>query len=337
MKKNARGLYQKQITVIGADGKKKQKAFYGKTVAEINQKLLAYKGEAAAGRTFEAVANEWWDEHTKTVTERTRGTYKAPYGRLVEKFGKRRIIDIDINDVGAYIAKFSANRASKTVSNEILVINLIFSHAVRHRDIPTNFVRDIKTPRNLAKSHREPPTDAEIEKIKQSKSDFALFAVCAMYTGCRRGELLALQWGDIDFEEKVIHITKSQYYMNAACHIKKPKTEAGVRDISLLEPLEVKLRPLTGKAEEYIFTYKGELIRGSTFTLLWKRFCEETGISITPHQLRHYYATRLYDLGIDPKSAQDLLGHADFATTQSIYTHLSQRKKKETATKLKDF
>lgn len=337
MKKNARGLYQKQITVIGADGKKKQKAFYGKSIAEINKKLLAYKGELAAGRTFETVANEWWDEHQKTLTERTQGSYKATYNRLILEFGKTSIRDIDIICIDRYITKFSQNRASKTVANELSIVNLIFAYAVLHRDIPSSPARDVKIPRNLPKEHREPPIEAVIEKIKNSKCDFALFAKCALYTGCRRGELLALQWKDIDFNEKIIHITKSQYYMNGACHIKTPKTKAGVRDINLLPQLEANLLPALGNPDEYIFTYKGKLMKSTKFTHMWQRFCLEENISITPHQLRHYYATRLYEIGIDAKSAQELLGHADFSTTQNIYTHLSERKKSETSLKLQNF
>src|SRR5699024_8011245 len=58
----------------------------------------------------------------------------------------------------------------------------------------------------------------------------------------------------------------------------------------------------------------------------WVKFQKEIGISCTPHQLRHAYATLLYESGVDEKTAQKLLGHSDIATTLNIYTHIREQK-----------
>ena len=64
---------------------------------------------------------------------------------------------------------------------------------------------------------------------------------------------------------------------------------------------------------------------------------EETGLEITPHFLRHGYATILYDAGIDAKTAQGLLGHADFQMTMGTYTHISASRTQKDAQKLNNF
>ncbi len=60
---------------------------------------------------------------------------------------------------------------------------------------------------------------------------------------------------------------------------------------------------------------------------MWGSYQKNTGLTITPHQLRHAYATILYEAGIDVKAAQSFLGHSNIQTTMDIYTHLSEAKK----------
>ena len=64
------------------------------------------------------------------------------------------------------------------------------------------------------------------------------------------------------------------------------------------------------------------------FKRAWEHYKKDSKVSITPHQLRHAFATILYEAEIDPKSAQKMMGHADYKTTIDIYTHLSSRKER---------
>ena len=100
-----------------------------------------------------------------------------------------------------------------------------------------------------------------------------------------------------------VSINKSVYFENNKPRIKKPKTKTSIRSIPLLEPLEALLKPLQYKG--YIFTYEDKMLCDKRAKVEWKHYCEETEINITIHQLRHAYATRLYELNIDEKSAQD--------------------------------
>ena len=112
--------------------------------------------------------------------------------------------------------------------------------------------------------------------------------------------------------------------------IKQPKTAAGCREIVLLDVLAEKLPK--GKPDDLLFpNEKGELMGNMQFQRKWEKYCKETGLKITPHQLRHAYATILFDAGIDDKDAQELLGHANLSTTRDIYTHITQSRKEKTA------
>lgn len=337
MKKNARGLYQKQITIT-VDGKKKQKCFYGKTIAEINQKLLDYKGETNKGRTFKAVAEEWWEEiqHTLEFNTVQKG-YASSYKDAVNYFEQDYIKDITARDIDSYIVKLVKKKLSfKTINAKLQAVRQILAFAMLNGELEYNVALAIKLPKNLPRNERDMPSATDIERIKNSHGNtFSLFALIALYTGCRRGEILALTYEDVDYQEKQINIDKSVYFVGNKPLIKKPKTEKGKRKVPLLEPLE-RILDTTIKSG-YIFNDNGEMLTDKAARKRWEKYCKETDIEITPHQLRHAYATRLYELNIDEKSAQEIMGHADIQTMRNIYTHISDAKRKTTAEQLKGF
>ena len=93
-----------------------------------------------------------------------------------------------------------------------------------------------------------------------------------------------------------------------------------------------------GKDENFIFSIDGTKPLGySAFQRRWDKYKKETGLDITAHQLRHTYATILFEAGIDVKDAQHLLGHSDISVTRNIYTHIRTNHFKETVEKLNTF
>lgn len=155
------------------------------------------------------------------------------------------------------------------------------------------------------------------------------------YTGLRKGEALALTFVDIDRDAREITVSKSVYYIGNNPHIKTPKTAAGERTVPIFDPLLSEL-PTAGKCGDYLFSDDGgkSPLTHRRFGMCWSKFAEETGISCTAHQLRHSYATMLYDLDVDSKVAQALLGHATEAMTREVYTHLRPDKFKSEKDKI---
>lgn len=329
MKKRADGRYQKFITING-----KRRAFYGNNMAEVNKKVLAYQEKQEQGRLFKEVAEDWYDYIINEISPTTERGYLPAKNDAVEKFGKQSIKDITTIQINNYLLEFKVKGyAYKTVLTKLQIVRQICDYAILQGDIQINPATAVKIPKNLPRTTREVPDQADIEKIKRSD---CLIALIALYTGCRKGEIFALSSKDINFETNEITINKSVYYKNNRAYIKQPKTKAGVRTIPLLEPLKTALKTAKIKGDLFI-NDKGELLTEKQARKLWLDFCAQYSVKCTMHQLRHAYATRLYELDIDEKSAQELLGHADIQTTKNIYTHISDLKRKVTADKLSNF
>lgn len=325
-KKRDDGLLQRQVTING-----NRKVFYGKTERELNRKIAEYKEERVKGRKFAAVAEEWEKEHFPTLAYNTLKGYRPALARANEAWENTYIQQIRPKDISQMLLRMAREGyAQKTVRTQLLVCNLIFSYAVVEGDLEYNPAASVRVPKGLPKHRREIPAEAELETVKKSVGcTFGLFPFFILYTGCRRGEALALRYEDIDRKEKVITINKSLYHDNNRPQVKKPKTAAGVREVVLLDVLAAKLPK---RKKGLVFpNEKGEYMTETQFQRQWELYQRETGLQITPHQLRHAYATILFDAGLDAKDAQELLGHANLSTTRDIYTHITQTHKTKTA------
>ncbi len=327
------GRYCKKITIDG-----KQVAFYGKTEKEILNKIRTYREKQDNGKTFAEVADEWDTEHREYASAATIKRYAACLERATEYFGSKYIKEITVSQVDNYIKLFAkTGMALKTVKMQRSVINMIFKYAVLKEYITTNPCQYVPVPKNLKQTCRELPEDSDIEIVKNGVNcTFGLFAYLILYTGLRRGEALALQYKDFDFGRKIIHVTKSVSHAHNVPEVKEPKTAAGTRDVILLDCLADKIPKL--KQNDYLFSNsKGELLHGSNFNRLWDKYVEETGVKLTPHQLRHAYATILFEAGINDKDAQTLMGHSSINLTRDIYTHIREKRMSETAGKLNQY
>ena len=326
------GLYEKVVTING-----KRVYFRGKTEKEVEHKMLEYNERRETGEPFSMIAEAWKEEHFQTLSPNSLKNYSPAYKRVYDYFGDTLITQIKAPDISKFLSSMPTSWAQKTYSTQLLVTNLIFKYAAIHGYIEHNPAEYVSTPRGKKKTHRRAPTFEEINRIKESVDlEFGLFAYFLLYTGCRRGEALALTYGDIDTEHNVISINKSVCYVNSRPVIKSPKTEKGIREVILLEVLKEKLPH--GAARNYLFGTEGRPFYPSEFDTLWEHYQKETGLTeLTPHIVRHGYATMLHEAGIDPKDAQELLGHAQISTTLDTYTHISDRRRAETAKKLNEY
>lgn len=333
LSRRADGRYRKVIT-DKRTGKKIY--FYGKTEREVFKKILDYEKKNAAGRTFAEVADEWWDYIYPTLALQSLKNYTPAYKRAVAEFGADCIGDIQPKDISAYLSTMAnAKFAKKTIANQRCIINQIFSFAIVKGDIQFNPCASIRSPKNTEKRTVTAATPADEEMILTSDHRW-LFPFCALLTGLRKGELLALQWKDIDFNTKEISVTKSVEHEAQTPHIKAPKTASGKRIVPLLDLLAERLLPLKSRPECYIFSDDGgkSPLRKARFDTLYKEYKRTVGISATPHQLRHSYATNAIEEAISPKVLQTTLGHADFSTTMNTYVNVRRDAQKEVLTKL---
>ncbi len=153
-----------------------------------------------------------------------------------------------------------------------------------------------------------------------------------LHTGVRIGELCALQWKDIDLENKLVHINKTLqriFVKNiegknvSRINISSPKSKSSIRTIPLstaIYPILKRLNPCD--PEKYLLTNKDVYTEPRTYRDFFERFLKKLNIEhINFHSLRHTFATRLIENGADYKTVSELLGHSSVSITLNLYVH----------------
>lgn len=324
--------FTKQITING-----KRKVFRADSQRELNRKIMAYQGEMEKGALFSAVAEEWKKDAYPKLSPNTLKGYNGSLNRALAHFGNDKIKKITPLDIDTFLKKTTAQGyARHTVNNDRLILNLVFNYAVVNGYIEINPCAAVKTPKNTKKEKRKPPSPQEREAVARTvETPMGFFAYFLSYTGLRLGEALALKGEDLNLEDHVISVNKSLYWQGNVPKIKEPKTEAGIRQVAILDVLIPFLKDV--EKQDILFNNGGTYYTRTVFEKRWKRYARENHITSTPHCFRHLYATFLYDAGIAPKDAQQLLGHAQLSTTMDIYTDIEEARKVKTYLKLNEY
>lgn len=321
------GLWQQTMTVtIGV--KKKTVYFYGRTKKQVLEKIAAFRAEQQAGPLFVTAAEEWWETAEGVLAPNSQKNYLPALRRAEAHWEGVRIRALKPTDISSFVRSFvsETHAADKTARTQLMVVNLICRYAVEAGYIDYNPARDVSVPKGLAKDKRVMASDEDVRRVKSSTGcSFGLFALWALYTGCRRNELLALTWEDVDLEARTIRVDKSLCWDGGRAVIKRPKTEAGVRVLPLLDALRAHIEP--GGVGLIFPDESGGYMTEGRYQARYERYQQESGVRSTAHQLRHSYASMLYEAGVEPKDMQELLGHAQLSTTMDIYTDLRDRHK----------
>lgn len=320
--------YKVSATIDG-----KRKYFYGRTKKDAEQKRDEYlKRQGMLKVMFQTVAEQWWDDTEGELAYNTVRGYKAPFKRAVNHFYNIDVRNIKPIDVATFIREFAKKGYyDKTVRTQLMILNLIFKFAINFMGLDmTNPTRDVQVPRKLKKNKVHIPSNDDIQKMVNAPDSIQKrMAMWFIYTGLRKGELLALTSDDIN--DGFISVTKSIYHDNNRPRLKDTKTENGRRKIPIVKALEEYLPEKDG----IIFDENGNYMRDSVFQKGWYRWCDMYDIHCTPHQLRHLYATMLIEQNnIPPKILQRLMGHANITTTLDIYAEVRESQEQEIADRI---
>ena len=256
--------------------------------------------------------------------------------------------------------KETSGLSSKTILHHHRLISSILSQAARDRIVPFNVAdRNYMKAPKLEHSEAVFLDDIQLKKVIECLENEPIKWKTAMYllifSGMRRGELLGLEWSDIDFENRIIHIKRtSQYVKGMGIITKSPKNETSYRTIKLSESMfEVlleyhnywlKLRrdllDIWQNAIEITLAdgSKKRIINDRLFikddttpmnpdslTGWTQKFIERHNLPyFSPHSLRHTHATLLIAEGVSIPTVSRRLGHSSIATTSKIYVHAIQ-------------
>ena len=330
-----------------AEGKRVRKTFTGRTLAECRAKRDAYLAEQArqqAAATPKSVA-DW------------AATWRAVYGSDAG-YSQNRTVEIDVRRLCAYMggmaltevqqvhvqayAQSVAHYAKSTVQKIKATANRIFAAAVANGYIMRNPCAGVVWKHAGEGTHRflEPWEIATITAHWQDHHA-GLWAMLMLYAGLRRGEALALRWSDIDGD--VIHVKQGVHFEDNSPISGAPKTPNAVRDVPVLGPLRDALQAAPRVGEYICLGAGGQAVTSSIWASGWVAYCHAMQraagrpFNVRAHDLRHTFASMLYDAGVDIKTAQKLLGHATPEITMRIYTHLSEVREAASLDKMREY
>lgn len=359
-KKRPDGFYQRSITVgRKPDGKLKRKTIYAKTLKELDAKSAEFERQLRHGMlssdekmTFGELAAVWLRDYKPGISITTRTMYKTVLDYyLLPELAVYKLKDLKPHHLQSIVNRMAENgKAESTIKKVKLTASQILQIAMDNDIVYRNVFTKATVP-NIPAAKRRPLTDKEIKLVVDTYTEhrIGIPALLLLYCGLRRGELIALTWNDIDIKKKCITVNKAVIFCDNKALTQSPKTEAGVRDIPFPDNILDAIKTAKKSAQTVMVcpAADGQMMSLSAFQKAWKSYMHYLNIkaggldasrsrpkltvidNLTPHMLRHTYATILYNAGVDVKSAQRFLGHADINVTLKIYTHLSDQKEQD--------
>ncbi len=330
--------------------------------------------------------NTLFEQHMKEIKIRptTEETYWCYYKKHIrDTIGMKKIADIRYTHMRDFYLDLldGKNLSLGTVKDIHRTLNPVFKNAVRDGLIRLNPAENVL--QELAKNHSKPSKKRLplTEEQQENLIDFifqnpkyqyynTLFTVL-LGTGCRRGEVAGLRFENCDFEKGIIYIRDNLVYCKDKTdgkkkfHMSKPKTEAGIREIPMLQAvkkalLEEKKRQMEKDSfpievdglSGFVFQNKkgnlyGEATLNYTIKCIIRDFNAEEKAKaarenrkphllphFSVHNLRHTFCTRFCENEKDVKIIQSIMGHAHISTTMNIYNEATTKRKLASITQL---
>jgi integrase len=292
---------------------------------------------------------QWLKDYVSmNTTDRTQESYKSIVERhLIPSLGKITLTDLQpVHIQSYYAAKLDKGRAdgkgglsARSIVYHHRILSNALDYAVKMGIVVRNVIKVVEPPR-VAKVTMHTLSPEEVTKFLDAarETDYFVYFATLLYTGLRRGELLALRWRNLDLESAKLTVVETAYKLgNGTYVIKEPKTPQSRRTVtlppSLVELFNVYradqelLRIQLGvslDADDFVFIRPdGSPINPNAVTLAFRRIIKKAMLrSIRIHDLRHTHATLMLKAGVHPKVVSERLGHANIGITLDIYSHV---------------
>ncbi len=340
------GRWQTSMTLENRE----RKYFYGETQAEALEKLHTAQeqqrqGKLATGpqQTVKQFLEDWlYNVHRQQVRRNTYRIYKNNLNtHILPAFGHVKLQKLSAYQIETLYARMLQKKyKAETIRSVHRTLRKALSDAVRWKRLGYNPCNDVKQP--SAEKFETHPIMKEQAKILIEVAKGTLFETLipmALTTAMREGELAALTWKDIDFEQKCLRVQQTVYfYPEEGLVSSEPKTESSKSQIMLpqfvIDSLllqrerQAQARLKAGKKWQdldlvFCNTTGGFLRQGYHFSIKFKQLLEKAGLpDMRFHDLRHSAATILITMGVHPKQIQELLRHSNITTTMNIYGHV---------------
>lgn len=345
------------------NGKAKYGYIYAKSYKEAKEKLnifrnatfdekkaISHMGVSSALVPFGTIADKWLESLRPNIKESSYIKYSNLLKHYIFPYFENIPIEsISPNDISSFCiemqykgGKKGVGLSPKTVMCIISVLKNVFKYAAQCENIIVADINNI----TVKQSQQKPLRILSMQEQKklhdyllQDLSLTNLGILLCLYTGIRIGEVCALQWEDISFEEKYLYVHKTMQRIQSiddherktSILISAPKSECSIRKIPIPETIFQLLHKFNYPSNTYLLTgHKQKFIEPRTLQYRFKGILKTCKIKDANfHSLRHTFATRCIELGFDVKSLSEILGHATVNITLNRYVHPSMELKQK--------
>ena len=341
------------IKMYADNGKAIYGSVYAKTYQEVKRKLILAVQNVMLEQTilnenkmlFREILYEWLNSKRLQLKEQTYTKYLYLIeNHLLPQIGNVNIKKLSSLSINRFLVEKSVSgrldRKGGLSPNYIRTISFIISSALDYavkREYISPLNGEIKKPPNIKKTV-EVFSVSEQSKLEDflltDLDDKKLGVLVSLYTGLRIGELCGLKMNDIDLENRTIHIQRSVERIRNIGTTCENKTSLTICDVKTMSsnriiPIPQNLIEILSfyKKQEREFLVKGntyEYIDPRTYQYTFQKYLKKANVkNVNFHVLRHTFATRCIESGMDTKSLSELLGHSSVSITLNTYVHSS--------------
>jgi integrase len=335
------GLWAASVSAGYDDkGRRKRRVVYGATKQEAQNKLHEVLQQAANGQldqtkmTVSACLDFWLDGLKMKQSPTTFKRYSTVTQQQIKpRLGRVPLVKLSPFHVSNFYREMAADNKSTDLQNRSgRYLRQCLHHAVRLELIQSNPAAKVPLPR-VTKAKIHPLDGGQVASFLKATEGDRLHALyyLALDSGCRQGELFALERSDLDLARGEITVTKSLEELNGQLRVKEVKTPKGKRRIELAQSTVMALREhldrmdAEGHGSFLLFcdTAGKHLRKGNTLRRSFKPALQAAGLpAIRFHDLRHTTATLLLLAGVNIKMVSERLGHATVELTLNTYSHV---------------
>ena len=363
---NGTWTYRVDLGIV--DGKRKQKKKRGfRTQKEANDALTEFiktydKDNIidSKGLTVGEYLDQWIANYASSVSKSTAASYRRCIKYQLSDLADTPLDKLDPLTIQSYYTQLLDKYSSTSVNYAHRILKMSMKQAVKWRMLPYSPVDAVESPKK-AHVETETLTVEEISLVKdflyKNNRDFFVPFMIGITTGMRRGEVAALEWSDISFENARIHVNRAMKKIDKDIEISAPKNKSSSRSIGMTQSLMTVLREwkikqmenrmrygefyfdniITGKKRDFVCTWEnGKMIPLGYYAVGLKKALRDLEINkrIRFHDLRHTHATLLLEQNVEAKIVQERLGHSNISTTMDIYSHVTKNAQDRAVKKL---
>ena len=293
--------------------------------------------------TIKELTDEWLDLKSSEVTPQVYYLIDKSFKKhLYPTLGEYKVQEITPNLIKKLYKKMvDEDLSDGTIEVFSTYFKQLLNYAIEKNIIMSNPHKNLRIKKPGKRKKVDAYTEAEQRKIinylKYNFEPYNVLFYLLISTGMRMGEASALTWKDIDFSSGAVTINKTTVKITGSIYIQDhPKTASSVRTIYLSDNVKRHMwqyKTMQENSEEMVFTNsRGNPFIATNLRSRWQSTCKEIGIPYKGvHSLRHTFATRALEKGIDIKTVSSILGHKNVTTTMDVYQDVFSKQKKKAA------